>query len=275
MRPPARRTAWVLLAVILVVQGVLLVWHRGHDSAQPHELPVVVQGPSVVASGVADRLNRLPQRPVTAVVVDEDADARDDVRDGRAVAAVVIDLRKADDVLYVSTVNDAETTRLASTLAKRVATPMGRTSVTREVAPAEHPDVSQVHGRPGQRALGGGRVPGRCRVGAAAVAAAYVVCSRRPVGRPRRRDVRGREPARRARLPGRGVPVLVGARLRQHLGSGAVHDRARGGARPGRARAGEHVLPVPGRPTAVRQGPEAAAGLLVGGGSLDSARCHA
>ena len=143
MRPPARRTAWVLLAVILVVQGVLLVWHRGHDSAQPHELPVVVQGPSVVASGVADRLNRLPQRPVTAVVVDEDADARDDVRDGRAVAAVVIDLRKADDVLYVSTVNDAETTRLASTLAKRVATPMGRTSVTREVAPAEHPDVSR------------------------------------------------------------------------------------------------------------------------------------
>ena len=32
VRPPARRTAWVLLAVILVVQGVLLVWHRGHDS---------------------------------------------------------------------------------------------------------------------------------------------------------------------------------------------------------------------------------------------------
>ena len=51
-----------------------------------------MQGPSVVAQGTADRFNRLPERPVQAVVVDEDDDARDEVRDGRAVAAVVIDL---------------------------------------------------------------------------------------------------------------------------------------------------------------------------------------
>ena len=56
-------TTWALLAAVLVAQCVLLVWHHGHGSTQPHEVPLVVQGPPVVSQAAADRLNRLPGEP--------------------------------------------------------------------------------------------------------------------------------------------------------------------------------------------------------------------
>lgn len=136
-------TTWAVLAVVLVAQCFLLLWHHGHSSTQPHQVPLVVQGPPVVSQAVADRLNRLPGEPVEALVVNEPDLARASVRDGKAAAALVIDLSQPANVLYVASVNDPEMTRLATTVAARVGQPMERASVTRTVAPREHADLDR------------------------------------------------------------------------------------------------------------------------------------
>ncbi len=142
MRPRTRWTTWALLATVLAIQCFLLLWHHGQSDTQPHEVPVVVQGPPVLAQSVGKRLNDLPDDPVKALVVYEDADPRRGLRTGDAVAALVMDLGKPTDVLYVSSVNDPEMTRLAEQVAARVDKPMERTFVTREVTPRGHADLS-------------------------------------------------------------------------------------------------------------------------------------
>ena len=144
--------------------------------------------------------------------------------------------RARDDVLYVASVNDPETTRLASTLATRVARPMGRTSVTREVAPAS----TRTSRRSTVSLASGLWVAAGFLIGVASALLRWrrrTSTPRRPSGRgDRGRRVRGPEPARGDRLPARvdaSFVAMVGARLRQHRGRRRLHDRARGGARPG------------------------------------------
>jgi uncharacterized protein DUF4185 len=143
VRPRVSRTTWVLLAIILVAQCAVLVWHHGHRAAQPHEVPVVIQGPAIVAQDVASRLNRLSGDPLRAVVEQDAEEARGSVQDGSAVAALVVDPGRPENVLYVSAVNDPDMTALARTLATRVGKPMGRTFVMKEVAPAQHPGLGR------------------------------------------------------------------------------------------------------------------------------------
>ncbi|MGO4257886.1 DUF4185 domain-containing protein [Marmoricola sp. RAF53] len=137
------RRSWAFLTLLVVVVGGLLVWQRGQSDAQPHRLPVAVQGPPVVAQAVADRLDALPGDPVDASVLDPDADPRAAVRDGDVVATLVVDPEQVQDVLLVAGVNDPRTTRLAERIAERVGTPMGRTFTTDVVEPGEHPDVGR------------------------------------------------------------------------------------------------------------------------------------
>ncbi len=137
------RRSWALLALLVVVATGLLVWQRGHAGGQPHEVPVTVQGPPVLAQAVAERLNALPGDPVDASVLDPDADPRAAVRDGSAVAALVVDPQQKTNQLLVATVNDPRTTALAKRLADRVAAPMGRTSTTATVPPADHAHVAR------------------------------------------------------------------------------------------------------------------------------------
>jgi hypothetical protein len=137
------RTTWVLLAVVLAAQCVLLLWHHGRDDAQPHSVPVVIAGPAVVAQSVAQRLNRLPGEPLRATVAGADEDPRANVRGGGVVAALQVDPASSTNTLYVSSVNDPETSRLARTMAARVSTPMGRTFVTREVPPLQHDPLAR------------------------------------------------------------------------------------------------------------------------------------
>ncbi len=137
------RTTWALLAVVLTAQVAVLVWHHGRETTEPHEVPVAIQGPAVVAQSVAQRLNRLSGEPVRAVVLGEDDDPTASVRDGSTVAALVVDLRAAKNVLHVSSVNDPEMTGVMRTMATRASKPMGRTFVVREVAPLENKDLDR------------------------------------------------------------------------------------------------------------------------------------
>ena len=137
LRPPW--VTWTALVLVVVGAVALLVSHHDRSGAEPHRVPVVLQGAPIMAQAVAEKLDALPGHPLDALVVGEDADPREEVRAGRAVAAVVMDLRRPANVLYVSATNDPDMDRLAATLADRVAAPMGRSSVTERVPPATTP----------------------------------------------------------------------------------------------------------------------------------------
>ncbi|WP_027863513.1 DUF4185 domain-containing protein [Marmoricola sp. URHB0036] len=131
------RTTWAVLGPILLAQVGLLAWHHTRVTAEPHRVPVAVEGPAAVSQSIAHRLNALPGEPLDAVVVAEGDDPRAGVRNGGVVAALAVDPSTPGNVLYVSSVNDPKMTSLAKTMATRVGTPLGRTFVTRVVPPTE------------------------------------------------------------------------------------------------------------------------------------------
>ncbi len=270
------RTTWAVLGAILLAQVGLLAWHHSRATAQPHRVPVAIEGPAAVAQNVAHRLNALSGEPLHAVVVAEGDDPRADVRNGGVVAALAVDPSAPGNVLYVSSVNDPKMTRLAQTMATRVSTPLGRTFVTRTVPPSEHDGPCAVDGRAGQRVLGRRRVPARGAVAAGALATRYVdrPCRARPRGA--RGRVRGDEPARghRPRCCARVVRCLVGAGVREHVRRRRLDSRARRAVRAGGGGPRQHAVPVPRRSADVRPRPTPAPGILVAGGSLDAAGRH-
>ena len=139
-----RRSTWILLAVLLVIQVGLVVAHLGRRSTQPHDVPVAVQGPGIIAQSVVERLNHLPGDPLRATALPDETDPRDPVRTGEAVASLVVDPdATAVNVLYVSSVNDPDMSVLMKQVAARVSDPMDRQYETRVVAPAHHPGVAR------------------------------------------------------------------------------------------------------------------------------------
>ena len=139
----SRRT-WVLLTILLVVQCGLVVAHLGRSSTQPHEVPVAVRGPGIIAQTITERLNRLPGHPLRAIALPDDADPRDLVRTGDVVASLDVDPdARATNLLHVSSVNDPAMTRLMTQVATRVSGPMDRQFETSEVAPAHHAGLAR------------------------------------------------------------------------------------------------------------------------------------
>ncbi|SDS25675.1 protein of unknown function [Nocardioides scoriae] len=138
-----RRYAGPLVVALLLVPVVLLLVHAARATPRPHEVPVAVQAPAVVADAVVARLDALAGSPVRARAIPEDADPREPLRQGTAAAVVVVDLRVAQDVLLVPAVGDPELTRLLEGLSDRVGTPLGRTSRTVEVAPVRDPSLGR------------------------------------------------------------------------------------------------------------------------------------
>jgi hypothetical protein len=104
-----RRTcAATVLVLGLVAAPVMFALQTGRAGPQPRDVEVGVAGPVLVAQAVADRADRLLGTPIDAVVLGEGADPSDDVRDGRLVAAVLIDFRVDQDTLYASPVTDPD-----------------------------------------------------------------------------------------------------------------------------------------------------------------------
>lgn len=135
------RSVWVLVVASLLGLAALATSSVDRRQPTPHEVPVVVQGPSVVAEGIAGRLNRLPGRPLVAVVAGRGESARQAVADGDAAGALVLQLEAGQDALLVSAVNDPEMNTLLRRLAERVGSPLDRTFGTTEVPPRANPDL--------------------------------------------------------------------------------------------------------------------------------------
>ena len=114
MATKQRARRWTVLAclVVVAVQTVLLAALTLRDDAgSPHRVPIVIAAPAVVAQQLADEADSMPGAPFDATWTDDEDEARERVRDGRAVAAVLVDLRTTRDVVVsTATPTPASTT---------------------------------------------------------------------------------------------------------------------------------------------------------------------
>ncbi|WP_134738901.1 DUF4185 domain-containing protein [Nocardioides sp. 503] len=141
MSSVVRRPA-VLLCLLLLGCGIALLVSlaRHPGTGEPHSVPLVVVAPGVVADALADEANALPGRPFAATAADQtDAEqARDEVTDGTAVAALLVDLAGTRDTLVVNAgrdpgLNDAVVDRVQQNEATRE-----RTLRVEQVGPRGH-----------------------------------------------------------------------------------------------------------------------------------------
>ncbi|WP_028643917.1 DUF4185 domain-containing protein [Nocardioides sp. URHA0020] len=128
---------WTVLAclVVVAVQAVALATLTLRDQAgTPHRVPLVISAPAVVAMSLSDDVGAMPGAPFDATWTDDDAEARAAVRDGRAVVAVLVDLRNTQDVVLVNARADRDLNAAVIDSLTAVADARNRTIVVRELA---------------------------------------------------------------------------------------------------------------------------------------------
>lgn len=95
---------WTLVAclVVVVVHVVVLTTLAARAGDGPHRAPVLVAAPAVVAQALAHEASTLPGDPFEADWTADPLAADRAVRDGEAVAAVLVDLPATHDVVLVN-----------------------------------------------------------------------------------------------------------------------------------------------------------------------------
>ncbi|MCL3818524.1 hypothetical protein [Aeromicrobium wangtongii] len=142
----AGRRGTLTLAVLALQLAVCLVLLIVPLHSEPHRAPVTISGPAVVADSLARQVRERSGGPLDAGAVTTAREARADVEQGRAVAALAIDLRLNRATLFVSSAQGAALTDAVSRVVGAVAAPFAVDVTTQDVAPL--PD-----GSAGQRGL--------------------------------------------------------------------------------------------------------------------------
>jgi len=120
----ARRWTALACATVIAVQLIVLATIALRGDHEPHQVPVQIAAPAVVAQSLADDADAMPGEPVDADWTADADDARRAVRDGDAVAAVLVDLPRTRDVVLVNRgadpeLNDAVVARITAVEAAR------------------------------------------------------------------------------------------------------------------------------------------------------------
>lgn len=108
-------------------------------SNRPHHAPVRVVAPPVVATAMVERANA--DSALEAHVLATADEARDSLRAGHSVAAVVVDLRGEQDTLYIAGANGSALNRDLRERIERIETSYGRDIVVRDLVPALEGDA--------------------------------------------------------------------------------------------------------------------------------------
>ena len=100
LRRPAVLVCLLLLLGELVLLGGLV---RDPRAGRPHDVPVEVVAPALVAGSLAEQAEALAGHPFSATAVAEDGadSSRARVADGSVVATLVVDLRGTEDTLVL------------------------------------------------------------------------------------------------------------------------------------------------------------------------------
>ncbi len=125
------------MVVTQVVVGLLVALLP--SGGTPHEVPVAISGPLILATSMADQADQRTGTALDAHAVASAADARDEVRRGTVVAAIDIDLRRDRATVYLASAQGEQVTRAVASSVRAIAGPFGVTVTTRDVVPA--PDV--------------------------------------------------------------------------------------------------------------------------------------
>ncbi|MBD8608271.1 hypothetical protein IFT73_15545 [Aeromicrobium sp. CFBP 8757] len=136
---PAAVTAAVV--VVQVVVGLLVVLLP--SGGTPHEVPVAISGPIIIAESMAEQADQRTGTALDAHAVASAQTAREEVRRGTAVAAIDIDLRRDRATLYVASAQGEQMTRAVASSVRTIAGPFGVTVATRDLVPtADVPGAS-------------------------------------------------------------------------------------------------------------------------------------
>jgi hypothetical protein len=133
-RRVGRRTLTTLAVLVLQLAGCVLVLLAPLDPA-PHDVPVAISAPAVVASSLAEQVDARPGSPLRAEAVTDAGAARHEVESGRVVAALAIDLRLNTAILYVSSAQGDALTDAVSATVRAMAEPFAVEVTTQDVAP--------------------------------------------------------------------------------------------------------------------------------------------
>ncbi|MFI5429889.1 hypothetical protein [Aeromicrobium sp. UC242_57] len=133
-----RIAAAIVLAVMQVAVIVSLALAGPDDST--HRAPIRIVAPPVVATSLVEAANGVAGRPFEARALATAEEARESVRAGRSVAAVVVDLAQERDVLYVASANGAALNRVIEREVDVFEGAFGRTAVVHDLVPAKNGD---------------------------------------------------------------------------------------------------------------------------------------
>lgn len=109
----------------------------------PHHAPVSFAGPPIVADALADQAGTLRGEPLAARAVASPERARSDVEHGRAVAAVVVDVRLGTATVLVSEAQGDVLTTAVTALARTMAEPFAADVIVKDVAPVPSGSAGQ------------------------------------------------------------------------------------------------------------------------------------
>ncbi len=129
------RRVVVVCTVVLVAQGVgLALLARDVREPRPHQAPVTVVAPPIVAQELAGEVNALEGTPLEVTPSDDREAAVHDVRHGVAVAAAIVDLTGTQDELVLSGSTDARLSRAVLEQVRAIETSHGRTLTVHRVS---------------------------------------------------------------------------------------------------------------------------------------------
>lgn len=131
--------AGLVLGVVQILVIVSLALAGPDDST--HAAPIRIVAPPVVATSLVEAANQAPGRPFDAGALATAEEARDSVRAGRSVAAVVVDLAQEHDVLYLASAHGTALNRVIEREVDAFEGAFGRTAEVRDLVPAKSGDA--------------------------------------------------------------------------------------------------------------------------------------
>ena len=147
-RSMIRAVAWVLGVLFLQFAFIYSYVAAFHDPT-PHRLEVQVvapQGASSQGQQLVDQLNKLSGDPLDASLADSESDAREDVRDGDDVAALVLRPEESSDLLLVASGGGVSVEEAASGVLTRVVEEQQRTVEKEDLVPLQSGDARGLTG---------------------------------------------------------------------------------------------------------------------------------
>jgi hypothetical protein len=142
----APRTVLLVLGVLLIQVAFIASYVGAFHQPTPHRIEVGVVAPAGRAPAVAQQLDRLEGRPLSAETLPDEAAGRARLEDGSLAAVVVVDTSGTQDRLLVATARGATLTTAVEQIAQQVATQQGRTITTTDVVPLQAGDARGLSG---------------------------------------------------------------------------------------------------------------------------------